>query len=193
MQSKQKRKLQNYLINRDFQLPLIIMTFLYTFLIVIITEIIIFIPSIKGMFAEDLATQYRSAQIFIESFSFIVPGIIVILFVFIIYQIWFTHRICGPIIPFTRALERASERKLNVKIQLRKHDFLKSVAKIFNNTFNTFRNDIVEIKRYNEKTGNLLEKIFENAKHLDNDTIKILKEVSNIVNIEKEKLNEFIT
>lgn len=193
MQSKQKRKLQNYLINKDFQLPLIIMTFLYTFLIVIITEIIIFFPSIKGMFAEDLATQYRSAQIFIESFSFIVPGIIVILFVFIIYQIWFTHRICGPIIPFTKALERLSKRRLNVKIQLRKQDFLKTLAEIFNDTFNTFRNDIVEIKRHNEKTGNLLEKIFENAKHLDNDTIKILKEASNIVSIEKEKLNKFIT
>ena len=105
MVHEHRRKIKNYLINKEVQIPLIVITFAYTVLIVLTAEIMVMMPFIKGMFAPDQEVQQRSAQVFIETFNLIMSQYSGHLRIFSLYQIWFSHRFCGPMVLWKKRLD----------------------------------------------------------------------------------------
>jgi methyl-accepting chemotaxis protein len=193
MVHEHRRKIKNYLINKEVQIPLIVITFAYTVLIVLTAEIMVMMPFIKGMFAPDQEVRQRSAQVFIETFNLIIPSILVIFVIFSLYQIWFSHRFCGPMVPLEKAIRRFSEKRLDTRITLRKLDFLKPIAETFNNSLEICRNDINEIKTCNTTLIGLLEEVIAaDALSHEGDAEK-LKEAARLAHMEKEHLDQFIT
>ncbi len=76
-----KRKLRNYLINKDLQLRLIRNNVFYLLLCVIATVSILLYPLIhEMMFSPDLESQYRAAQTFLLLVKWLVPAIIMMTF-----------------------------------------------------------------------------------------------------------------
>ena len=150
-------------------------------------------PFIKGMFAPDQEVQQRSAQVFIETFNLIIPSILVIFVIFSVYQIWFSHRFCGPMVPLEKAIRRFSEKRLDTRITLRKHDFIKPIADTFNSSLETCGNDIDEIKNCNTTIIDLLEKVIADDAVSKEAAKEKLKEAARLAQMEKEHLDKFIT
>jgi methyl-accepting chemotaxis protein len=122
-----KRKLSNYLINKDLQLRLIRNNLFYLLLCVLITVSILFYPLIhEMMFVPEIENQYRAAQAFLLLIKWFVPAILTVLILFTGHTIIVTHRICGPLINFTRTFDRVAHGDLTGKVFIRKGDYLRS-------------------------------------------------------------------
>ena len=128
-----RRKLRNYLINKDLQLRLIRNNLFYLVLCVIATVSILLYPLIhEMMFLPDLESQYRAAQTFLLLVKWLVPAILMVLILFMGHTIIITHRICGPLVNFTHAFDRLAQGDLSRKVYIRKGDYLKSECKRIN-------------------------------------------------------------
>jgi len=128
-----KRKLRNYLINKDLQLRLIRNNLFYLLICVIVTVSILLYPLIRDMmFLPDLESQYRAAQTFLLLVKWLVPAILIVLILFMGHTIITTHRICGPLVNFTHTFDRLAQGDLTRKVYIRKGDYLKSECERIN-------------------------------------------------------------
>ena len=122
-----KRKLRNYLINKDLQIRLIRNNLFYLLICVIVTVSILLYPLIHDMmFLPDLEGQYRAAQTFLLLVKWLVPAIVIVLVLFMGHTIITTHRICGPLVNFTHTFDSLAQGDLTRKVYIRKGDYLKS-------------------------------------------------------------------
>ena len=122
-----KRKLRNYLINKDLQIRLIRNNLFYLLICVIVTVSILLYPLIhEMMFLTDLEGQYRAAQTFLLLVKWLVPAILIVLILFMGHTIITTHRICGPLVNFTHTFDSLAQGDLTRKVYIRKGDYLKS-------------------------------------------------------------------
>ena len=122
-----KRKLRNYLINKDLQIRLIRNNLFYLLICVIVTVSILLYPLIHDMmFLPDLEGQYRAAQTFLLLVKWLIPAIVIVLVLFMGHTIITTHRICGPLVNFTHTFDSLAQGDLTRKVYIRKGDYLKS-------------------------------------------------------------------
>ena len=168
-----KRKLRNYLINKDLQLCLIRNNLFYMLLCVIVTVSILLYPLIHDMmFLPDIESQYHAAQTFLLLVKWLVPAILIVLVLFMGHTIIATHRICGPLVNFTHTFDRLAQGDLTRKVYIRKGDYLKS-----------------ECERINlmiEGISGIITRLFDDYKKLMS-TLQILNEQAKDTEI-KEKL-----
>jgi methyl-accepting chemotaxis protein len=128
-----KRKLRNYLINKDLQLRLIRNNIFYVLLCVILTVSILLYPLIHDMiFLPDLESRYHAAQTFLLLVKWLVPAFIILLVLLMGHTIITTHRICGPLVNFTHTFDRLAQGDLTRKVYIRKGDYLKSECERIN-------------------------------------------------------------
>lgn len=128
-----KRKLRNYLINKDLQLRLTRNNLFYLLICVIVTVTILLYPLVHDiMFSPDLDSQYHAAQTFLLLVKWLVPAILIVLVLFTLHMIITTHRICGPLVNFTHTFDRLAQGDLTRKIYIRKGDYLKSECERIN-------------------------------------------------------------
>ena len=128
-----KRKLRNYLINKDLQLRLIRNNLFYLLICVIVTVSVLLYPLIHDMMLlPDLESQYRAAQTFLLLVKWLVPSILIVLILFMGHTIIITHRICGPLVNFTHTFDRLAQGDLTRKVYIRKGDYLKSECERIN-------------------------------------------------------------
>ena len=128
-----KRKLRNYLINKDLQIRLIRNNLFYLLICVIVTVSVLLYPLIHDMMLlPDLESQYRAAQTFLLLVKWLVPSILIVLILFMGHTIIITHRICGPLVNFTHTFDRLAQGDLTRKVYIRKGDYLKSECERIN-------------------------------------------------------------
>jgi methyl-accepting chemotaxis protein len=126
MRNGYKRSFRNYLIDKDLQLHLIRQSLIYVLVILYVIVSILFYPLIRDMmFSNDIDREYRAAQTFLILVQWLLPSILIMLVLFIGRLIVITHRICGPLLNFTRTFNKLAEGDLTRKVYLRKHDYLK--------------------------------------------------------------------
>jgi len=120
-----RRKIKNYLINRDLQFRIIFTNLIYMFLLVVITVGVVLSPIVCDMFmSQDLGIQYRAAQDFLAAIKRLVPVGIIIFILVSLHQVLITHRIFGPIRNFTRTFKRMSAGDLTRKVSVRQSDYM---------------------------------------------------------------------
>lgn len=120
-----RRKIKNYLVNRDLQFRIIFMNLIYMFLIVVITVGVVLSPIVCDMFmSQDLGIQYRAAQDFLAAIKRLVPVGIIIFILISLHQVLITHRIFGPIRNFTRTFKRMSAGDLTRIVSIRQSDYM---------------------------------------------------------------------
>ena len=165
-----KRKLINYLINKDLQLRLIRNNLFYLLFCVVATVSILLYPLIhEMMFLPDLESQYRAAQTFLLLVKWLIPAIVMVLILFMGHTIIITHRICGPLVNFTHAFDRVARGDLTGKVYIRKGDYLKSecnrinlmidgIAGIINRLFTNHNQLLATLQSLNEQANDTLTK-----------------------------------
>jgi methyl-accepting chemotaxis protein len=161
-----KRKLRNYLINKDLQLRLIRNNLFYLLICVIVTVSILLYPLIHDMmFLPDLEGQYRAAQTFLLLVKWLVPAILIVLVLFMGHTIITTHRICGPLVNFTHTFDSLGHGDLTRKVYIRKGDYLKrectrinlmidGISGIINRLFTNHNQLLATLQSLNEQEKN---------------------------------------
>ncbi|MCK4793369.1 MAG: hypothetical protein KAV87_57095 [Desulfobacteraceae bacterium] len=168
MASRRDRKLRNYFRYKDLQIRIIATSLIYMFLIILTTLGVILYPLIIDMFlSDDINTQYQAAQTFITLMRRLVPAVAIMFSVVFLHQVSVTHRICGPLVNFTKSFRKISEGDLTRKVFLRHGDFLKKECQRINEMIDGL---VIILSRFRDDHGKLisvLEKAREHAKDLE--------------------------
>jgi methyl-accepting chemotaxis protein len=126
---RQRRKLRNFLINRDVQIKVALFTWLEIVVALGIIMAVVLAPFYHDIFrSKDIFAQRDAAGFFVILLDRLGLAMIIIFAVIFVTQIVMTHKICGPLINFGHTLGRIRQKDLTREVRLRKYDFLKPEA-----------------------------------------------------------------
>jgi methyl-accepting chemotaxis protein len=187
-----KRKLKNYLINKEIQLKIVITNLVYMVIIIIITLAVLLWPLLNDMFfSNNLDVQYQAAQTFLTLVKRLFPAVGLMFILIFVHQILITHRICGPLVNFTHTFKKIAEGDLTRKIVLRKGDYLSEECEKINTMIDSLSRFIANIRNSHEKLVSLLEEVM--AKVKDRDTRIKVEEALDIVRHEALQVKEYLS
>ena len=148
-----RRHLKNFIINKDLQFKIIFYNFIYLFLASIITTIIILFPEIIKMNSDSITDieKYNAATNFIQISGRVIPALFILSLIAFVHITIFTHRICGPVINFTKAVKEIKKGNIKARITLRKKDFLTEQSKYVNEILDDFSIYIKDLQAGIEK------------------------------------------
>ena len=187
-----KRKINNYLINKDLQLCLIRNNLFYLLICVIVTVSILLYPLIhEMMFLPDLEGQYRAAQTFLLLVKWLVPAIVIVLVLFMGHTIITTHRICGPLVNFTHTFDSLAQGDLTRKVYIRKGDYLKSECARINLMIDGISGIVNRLFTHHNQLLVTLQSLNEQAK--DTETKEKLESSLKIIRQDGEYVSETLS
>ena len=153
-----RRRLRNYLVNKEVQLKIVCINLVYMLIITIVTLIVLLSPILHDMLlSDDLDVQYRAAQSFLILMRRLAPAVVVMLVLNSLHQLFLTHRICGPLVNFAHTFKKISEGDLTRKVFLRKKDYLRAECERINEMVDSLATFIANVKGTNEKLISVIE------------------------------------
>jgi signal transduction histidine kinase len=145
---KNRRKLKNYLINPGFQLRLALVHTLFVVVVVVVLVAILLSPLYyKIQTTSELWSQYVLAQFMLNLMDRVAVVVLLIIIISAIYQIIFSHRLCGPFVNMNHTFDRLSKGDLTRKVFLRRKDFLKKEAESINGVVDALNKRICMLKK----------------------------------------------
>lgn len=167
MSKDHERKLRNYVINRSLQLRLIFVSLGYMAITLAVTLAFTLLPVLHAMFdASDPNAQYEAAQVFLLLAQRLVPAVLVLFLFFFVHLVIMTHRICGPLVNFTRTFESIAEGNLSRRIRLRERDYLRDEADMVNEALDSLTDQLTALRQENLALAESLEKASHNPEML---------------------------
>ncbi|MCG8472394.1 MAG: methyl-accepting chemotaxis protein [Desulfobacterales bacterium] len=174
MSQDYKRQWRNFIINRALQLRILLVSLAYMIVMLAITLGFTLLPVLREMFTTpDLAIQYRSAQTFLILAQRLVPSMVVLFLLFFIHLMITTHRICGPLVNFSRTFECMAEGDFTRPVVLRRKDHLQPEADMINEAQENISEQIIALKEANLTLGHA---IAEAEKTSSPDNFQTVKE-----------------
>ncbi len=158
-----KRKLKNYFtVNKNqFKLTLSNLGFSVLFIVVIIITVLS--PFYYDIYlANDVYVQNYSAKVFLtllERLSFALITILLLAILYQILQVVYTHKLYGPMVNFSKTINRISQGDLTRKILIRRHDFLKNEARQINEMMDALSARLTAVKTANDQLLSALEQV----------------------------------
>ncbi len=161
----EKNRRKKFFIDREIQLG-ITARFIGVFLIFIFfSTIVVFLPSaIKLLTGTALEELERPAMEFLILHKRIWPMVIIVSAGTIVYSIYFTHRIAGPIFRINREMQRIIEGDYPEQITLREKDYFKETASLLEKismkcrfqeeSLEEIKTLLLELKEVSQETGN---------------------------------------
>lgn len=147
-ENKNRRKLRNYLINPGFQLRLALGHTLFVVAVVVVLVAILLSPLYYEIqTTSELWSQYVLAQFMLNLMDRVAVVIVLIIIISAIYQIIFSHRLCGPFVNMNHTFECLSKGDLTRKVFLRRKDFLKKEAESVNGMVDALNKRICMLKK----------------------------------------------
>jgi len=131
----------------DFQNRMLLFTFLYFFVTVVIFASVLFVPLMRGLEAEGLTQEQRGivAGEFLSLHYRFWPAIPVVFILLGGHSILVSHRVAGPLHRFRQVYKAVRDGKLTGSVRLRKNDYLKSDAEMVSQMVDSLRNRLREI------------------------------------------------
>ena len=199
-QRSHKRKLRNYLINKDLQLKIVLLHGAYMVVTILVALGILFTPFLEKMFfCEDLDKQYEAAQTFLVLAKRMVPMVVVLFFLVFVHQMLFTHRIFGPLVNFAHTFKSISEGDFTRRVNLRKKDYLRDEAGRINEMLDGLSRLILTLHTRSERLADVLKSAKEQTQNAEecqkiDEALGILKEDARLIaldlgHIKVEKTN----
>jgi methyl-accepting chemotaxis protein len=191
VKKKYKRKLGNYIVDKELQIRIIAGSLIFMLAAVIVTLTIIMYPLFRDMFSNDMDTQYRAAQTFLILVKRMVPAVILLLLLFVLHLIIVTHRICGPLVNFRHTFLKLKEGNLSRRIYLRQGDYLKKECELINGMIDGLSGIVSRIMEDQKKLISNLEEMI--SKTQDLDTKEKLEEALRFVTADARYVMETLT
>jgi methyl-accepting chemotaxis protein len=143
-----RRKLRNFLINPSFQLRLALIYIVFLGLVLAVIVATLLVPFYPGIHeSKDLWMQYITAKITLILMDRVALLILIIVVMSIIYQIIFSHRVCGPLVNMNHTFDCLSKGDLTRKVFLRRKDFLKKEAENINGMVDALNKRVFMLKK----------------------------------------------
>ena len=143
-----KRKIANYLINRNVQLKLATTNLFYMILVIAAVILMAVFPFYQDIFSlDDLCSQYLSTRLFLVLTERMIVALVFILVLAFFHQIFTSHQICGPLYNFSRTFECMKSGDLTRKVFLRRTDMLKNEAQEINEMIDGLSAFVEEAKK----------------------------------------------
>ncbi len=181
------RKIKNYFINKDFQLRMIYINFIYMSVFVGVTILAVLSPLIYDMLSpQDVEIQTLAGETFRMLLTRSLPGILVVFTIFYIHQISLTHRICGPLVSFQKAFKNISKGNLTQKVVLRPRDFLEEECENINEMIEGLAS---LASKLNTSHNELIVALEDIMIHTDDPTVK--KKTARAIQVINENLTPF--
>jgi signal transduction histidine kinase len=169
------RKFFNFIVDKELQLRIMAYSIIYMICVTLVIIGIVLYPLIADMtYSQELARQYAAAQNFLFIAKRIVPAVLAVFVLFTFYLLIITHRICGPLVNFSKAFARIAEGNLSQKVRIREHDYLQE--------------ECVHINDMTEGISKIIERLAEDHRNLTADLENIIIDIDDPA--AKEKLKE---
>ena len=133
MEGRYKRR-QYPIIDRSLQYRFLALILIYGAAIVLFLGISLFLPDVLDIMNEDLALETRAmaAERMLSLHSRAWPAILALLCLLGLHSFRIFHRLIGPLYRFRTAFGEVMKGSLDVRIKLRKKDYLHSEEEAFN-------------------------------------------------------------
>ncbi|MBN1898207.1 MAG: methyl-accepting chemotaxis protein [Spirochaetes bacterium] len=204
--SKQERRKQ-YLIHKKFQVHFIIDFLKIVISFVFITGLVsIIYYYFRYQYGESIFESYllivkKGETIkYTNHFEIIVPIILISMFTIslfmIVYGVFYSHRIAGPIYRLKKTLDAIASGHLNFMVRLRKKDKFKEMAEHMNNLIYFLNGRIKEIQTSNALLQNKINSLKNelNKKSLNKkQVLNIYQEIQKLASDIKKSVKDFKT
>jgi methyl-accepting chemotaxis protein len=132
---------------------MLLFTFLYFVITVVIFAAVLFVPLMRGLEVEGLSAEQRSvvAGEFLSLHYRFWPAIPIVLILLGAHSILVSHRVAGPLHRFRQVFQAIGEGNLTGVVRLRKNDYLKEDAELISRMMNSLGSRIREIDYLNER------------------------------------------
>jgi len=185
-----QRKLKNYLIANKTQLIMGLANLMLNLLVFVVIVLTILSPFYYDIFRmDDIYSQKYSAKFFLVLLDRLSIALIAIFFLSLIHNILANHKLCGPLVNFSKTFKKISQGDLTRKINLRRYDLLNNEAHQINDMIDFLSDYITKIKKDNDLLLSVLEE-FDNGeieKNKYENAFKIVKKQANLCNVHLSK------
>ncbi len=196
MEKKYKRHI--YIINKSFQfkyLFIIIGVMLVTVVSVSFTTFyIIWSNVIKEYFFIPEASK-KLVNIFIKTSELLIIPIIILLVIFSLIGIFYSHKIAGPLFRVKRICDELAKGNLNQHVKFRKGDEFHDIAESLNKVINGLKSLVKENRQIIDRIFLITQKLkndLNTQKDLKSDVKDAIIELDKIVNDLKKSSEKFI-
>lgn len=146
-----RRKVKNFLTKNDTQMRLARHNLLFLIGVMLVLIVVLLSPMYYDMqLSDQLWTQYVSANLLWRLLYRIGTAFLLIIVFAAVYQIVFTHKICGPLVNINHTYKCVIRGDLRRHVRLRRHDYLQPEAALVNRMLDTFKASISEMKKNQE-------------------------------------------
>jgi methyl-accepting chemotaxis protein len=137
----------------DFQNRMLLFTFLYFVVTVVIFAAVLFIPLMRGLEIEGLSPEQRGivAGEFLSLHYRFWPAIPFVLILLGAHSIIVSHRVAGPLHRFRKIFREVTDGDLTGTVRLRKNDYLKDDAELLSIMIDSLRSRLREIDYLDER------------------------------------------
>ena len=171
-----RRKVKNFLTKNDTQLRLALTNLYFLIAVMLVLIAVLLSPIYYDMqLSDQLWTQYVSANLLWRLLYRLGTAFLFMIVFAAVYQIIFTHKICGPLVNFNNTYECIIRGDLQRHVRLRRHDYLQPEAALVNRMLDTFRASISELKR-NQKILTSAAAELQSEKKLNQPTIELFQQ-----------------
>ena len=161
---------RKYIVDSSRQYKVLAAIVIYIFVAVLLTGLLMFIPSILGLSYTVGQEQYTAAKEVLMLHKRFWPSILIVVVLLGGYSVFLFHRLFGPLYRLDLALKQLAEGDLSSNFKLRKKDFLKKEEKTMDEAVHSLREKIGTLKEDNTL---LLESITQLASELDSQDMSL--------------------
>ncbi|MBI5374875.1 MAG: methyl-accepting chemotaxis protein [Candidatus Schekmanbacteria bacterium] len=187
MKHKDKRK--KIIVDMSSQSKYAIMVFAYLMIYSLIVNVLVYLPTVSVLENENLPLESRIAAskefFFLESRY--LPIAVLVMVVMSLHSFRITHRFFGPIYRFKETIKEIAGGNLDIRVRLRKNDYLKDVESVFNGMLDTLSARFRDVFTSNLKCRLIIAEIMQGAdkgtisKEQMNEKLQNIKEQLEIV------------
>jgi methyl-accepting chemotaxis protein len=145
-----KRQRKRYLINKKYQLGLLVILLSIIFLVIYVSVVATHYFVLASIIAKmeqssSIPTGMELIQASIKPAVIIVPIVVVISAIAVVYIIFISHRTAGPLHKLKSVMGKVGEGDLSMRLKFRRNDEIHDVAESFNKMVEGLR------KKFDEK------------------------------------------
>jgi|DewCreStandDraft_4_1066084.scaffolds.fasta_scaffold00712_67 signal transduction histidine kinase len=190
-------KRRQYIVDKKFQYKylfnILTMTFFTIIVVAFTTFFILWEKIIKEFFYIPDAAK-KLGDIFISTSQILILPVIILIVIFSIIAILFSHKIAGPIYRVEKIAEELKNGNLNISVRFRKDDELHHLAEALNNMISGIKNMIAADKKIINNLVLIVSKLqndIKKSKGLKKDVKFTIKKLNTIVTQLKKSIEKF--
>ncbi len=190
-------KRKQYIVDKPFQFKYLFYVLTMMISTVIIVSFTIFFVTwdkiIKEFFYIPDAAK-KLADIFISTSQILIVPVLILIAIFSIIAIFFSHKIAGPIYRVEKIAEELKNGNLNIKVRFRKGDELQHLATALNNMISGIKELVASDKKIIDNLVAIVKKLQNDIKKtrgLKKDVKFTINKLNKIVNKLKKSIERF--